>query len=176
MFLAQAEEVRRLFATDTQTRNAFGGVPYTNDILSEIINTARYNSGALTLTRPRVRLGQTLTTPDGEVVAYAGISVVQNAKATTHESQFVWGIKDLNPINGVFIRRIITKNSERGKGYGALLLSQIRTLAQDLHLHIYCDTKAGNVEMRRFLRRESARENIFWHTKNGTLMVRYMWM
>lgn len=174
MLLSKAVSIRNLFTTDTKTRNAMGGVPYTKDILAEITNTERYTVGDLDL-RSRIRLGKTLTDADGAVIGYIGISVVQNAKPAAYEQHYVFGGVQQTSVSGVFIRRLIILLCERGNGYGAMLLDDARWLANELALPLYCDTKSDNAGMRSFLKREGAKEYALWFTPSHTPMVRYAW-
>jgi len=174
VLLSKIESIRQLFTADTKMKNAMGGMPYLKDILAEIKNTEQYNARTLVL-RSRIRLEKTMTNANGAVIGCIGVSVVQNAKPTAYEQQYVFDGVQQASVSGIFIRRLIILLDERGNGYGAMLLDNAKWLATLLALPLYCDTKSDNVGMRSFLKRENAKEHIHWFTPSHTQMVRHAW-
>ncbi|KKU79694.1 MAG: hypothetical protein UY04_C0004G0023 [Parcubacteria group bacterium GW2011_GWA2_47_7] len=173
MTQGHVEGILKLFSADTAARNIMGSIPHRKDILAVLINTKKLNTGELDLSRPRTRLGQVMTNTKGEVIAYMGISIAQKAKPTNHEHWYVWGVQCPETISGLFIRMMITAKKERSKGYGSILFSEAKRLANTLGLHIYCDTHESNLGMRSFLQNEGGVVERFWCTKKETKMVRY---
>lgn len=169
----QVDGVLNLFTADTDARNFIGGVPRRKDILAILTNTDNYRVGTLDFKRPRIRLGQVMTNTNGMVIAFMAISVVQKANPTKLEKHSVWKSYCPNKINGIFAIMMITAKKERGKGYGSILFTEVRSLAKNLNLPVFCDTLDSNMGMRKFLENEGGVVERYWYTECGTKMARY---
>ncbi len=167
---------QKLFTTDRETRSTFGGMPYFDDLLTEIDNREEFARGEPLPKRRRIRLGQLLREKNGQPLAYIGYSVVDRAPLIPYELKYVWGGKGPTFADGLFVRRLVVRKDMRGRGYGAHMLRQAHALAHELGKRTYLDTKAGNAPMRALARSLGGMENMFWHTPSDTLMVRYIWL
>ncbi|OGZ07894.1 MAG: hypothetical protein A3D65_02965 [Candidatus Lloydbacteria bacterium RIFCSPHIGHO2_02_FULL_50_13] len=175
MLYKEACAVQKLFTVDEETRHAFRRPPRVEDLIAELENKARFDSGELELTRGRIRLGKTRWWRNGEPIAYIGISVVNRAPLTPYELKYVWHNKGPRFVDGIFVRRLVVNKPDRSSGYGAILLEELKTFARQLCKRIYLDTKADNLPMRKLAMKAGGFPNMFWHTPNHTLMVRYIW-
>lgn len=174
MLHAQAEIIRSICGVDTETRNAIGGVPYSKDIVAGLQNTKKYATGELSLERPRTRLGQVMQNERGEIIGWLSVTVVLLAKPTQYEHRQIWRDTSCDTVSGVFLRSIVVRREDRSKGYGAILFDEVRGLAKLLELPLYCDVKAENTRMRKFILRGGYSESVYWSTPKGTPMVRFV--
>jgi GNAT superfamily N-acetyltransferase len=179
--LNEAVAVRELFTEDQETRLAFGGPPYTEDLLTELRNQRSLEKGDLDMDRKRIRLGRALYVAKKGVqragpLAYIGVTLVSRARPLPYECTYVWQNRAPEYVDGVFVRRLVVKKSARGNGYGALLVEEAKALARKEGERLYLDTKADNQSMRRLAQKCGGAPNMFWRTPSGVLMVRYIWI
>lgn len=131
---------------------------------------------ALVAKRRRISASRGLRDERGRTAARVLISIVTQAKPSPYERIYIWRKKGPPAIDGVFVRRFVVEKHLRRKGHGTRLMNEVKALADRLVKRVYIDTTADNGAMRAFVRKLGARENMFWHTPRGTLMVRYIWI
>lgn len=173
-FRRLADHIRQLFCEDSEVRNTFGGPPYTDDLMAEMFNEQLRQIGTLDRSRARIRLGYAQFNQFGDVDAYAGFSLVSGAQPTAYEREYVWSHRGPQTINGIFLRRLIVRKAMRRRGLAHCLLGRLRDFATAQGKHFYADVPYGNEAMQRLVRKEGARENMFWHTPKDRLMIRYI--
>ena len=123
----------------------------------------------------RIRLTTIEQDKNGGTIGYIEISVVSRASPTQYEQRYVWSGHAPVFIDGIFVRRLVVDKACRGKGHGKTLFRRALNRASEMGKHLYCDTKSDNAAMRELARSLGGKENMFWHTPSGTLMVRYIW-
>lgn len=173
--------VRKLFTEDQETRRAFGGPPYTEDLVAELLNGRRFYGKILDMERKRIRLGHAIYSSGENAIAgtdplaYIGISIVNQAPVLAYERKHVWGNRHPQTVDGIFIRRLVVRKNARRNGHARSLLKETLALANKLKKRLYCDTKSNNIAMRELAESVGGKANMFWLTPSKTLMVRYIW-
>jgi hypothetical protein len=106
------EEIRNLFLNlNDKDKNFLGGIPYLINIERQLRNYDYYIQNGLTK-RQRTNIGKPYFDKE-KLIGYTSFTVMQNAKPTNYEREFI----DLNDrLNYIQFKQSIVKNNFKGKG------------------------------------------------------------
>ncbi|OYT36505.1 hypothetical protein B6U91_01020 [Candidatus Pacearchaeota archaeon ex4484_71] len=146
----------------------FGRRPSMSRILRELENFERYKK---TNTFQKGRTPLALIFPfNEEIVGYCSFLILDNARATPHEKEFI----DMgNGLNYLYFKKLFVHPEYRRKGMGNKLVESGLKIASEIHKYPIVDLDKDDYISTNIFMSHGFREDYRWISRTGREMIRF---